>query len=204
MEVESSKKLVWLYVKFFNEQPDFNRKDIQRKAMAMVHLLWEYSVYLPCATSFHLSNKNANCVWSFAVEQLFSSCESYMEDRNDFLVEEFSWSISFAEILGKVVNCYLPNKDFELEFLNHVSTILFLRNHSLGKVSADDYLSSNYVCCQSDELQIIFEMLQYLDALRDYVCAIGKENKNFKILHPTLEEDTIIQKVELLLSKKKK
>lgn len=206
MEVvlESSKRLVLLYEKFYYEEPDFSREDVQRKAMAMTHLLWEYGIYLPSSTSFQLSNKNLNKVWSFAVEQLFSSCESNMESRNGFEVKGFSWSISFAELISKVVFSYLPEKELELEFIENVSTILFLRNHSLRNVTMKDIFYSQYVDCPFLDIQTILELLQYLDKLRDYVCAIGNQNKYFGVVKNIREqEDTIIQNVELMLSKKK-
>ncbi len=206
MEVvlESSKRLVLLYEKFYYEEPDFSREDVQRKAMAMTHLLWEYGIYLPSSTSFQLSNKNLTKVWSFAVEQLFSSYEAYMENRNDFEVEGSSWSISFAELIGKVVFSYLAEKKLALEFIENVSTILFLRNHSLESMTMVDFLRSQYVDCPFLDIQTILKLLQYLDGLRDYVCATGNQNKYFGVVQNIREqEDTIIQNVELLLSKKK-
>lgn len=168
---KSSKKLVLLYELFYKEKADFGREDVQRKAMAMVYLLWEYSVFLPTPTSFKLSLENTRKVWSKDVQNLFSNCIALSQDDFKKGKEDDSWSISFAELIGRIVSIYLPID--EVQWMENTALISFLRNHAMVFPTMDTIASSKYVTCSYEEVQIIADLLLYLDNLRDYICGIG-------------------------------
>lgn len=200
---KSSRKLFLLYEKFYSENPDFSKEDVRRKAMAMVYLLWEHSIYLPIPTSFLLSKSYLSPVWSNDVLSLFS--DAFLLSKKDFqLMEEEGtyWSIQFAELIGIIGSYFFPLN--EPLFMENVATMLFLRKHSLENVSIDTIIQSKYVSCSYDEILVIWDFLDYLDVLRDYICGIGSSAKYSGVIQNIEEEiDTIFENVELILKRKK-
>lgn len=198
---ESKRKLAIFYSVFYKESPDFSREDDQIKAMAMVYVLWEHSVYLPIPISFKLSMNNlgGSKVWSENVESLYNLEQ---ESNQNNVEEQESWSIPFARLLGEMVYCYSPRD--AMPFMEELATILFLTNHSSVK-TIHDIESSPYVNCDCDEISIIMELIESLDTLRNYVCGIGTYGKEHGVLKDLdKQKDNIFETVDLILKKNKK
>ena len=199
---ESIRKLVLLYEKFYNENPNFSRDDVRRKAMAMVYLLGEYSVYLPISTSFRLSEKNSSKVWSSDVQRLFSKCSVLSVEYYQLILEKGKdWSILFAQLIGRIVSRF---SSFDgVMFMENVATILFLRKYSFVNASIDEIVHSKYVTCYYEDVSVIMELLDYLEVLRDYVCGIGSIGKDGVVKNTELERDSFINNFELALKRNK-
>lgn len=191
-----------LYESFYLDTPDFNQEDVRRKAMAMVYLLWEYSIYLPISTSFFLSENNPSPVWSTDVENLFLECMNIQEKNYLGVIDAYgSWSSQYANVIGAFVSRYFS---LDAEFMENLATVLFLRTHSFVHATKEDISHSKYVNFER-KVPRMMELLDYLEVLRDYVCGIGSIGTKGVIHNIYFYSDIIIDtaKRELYLKKKK-
>lgn len=156
---KEEKILIEIYRLFFNESPDFSKKEDINKAQSMMWLLYKEGIYLPEEEGFTI--RHTGKVWSFNIESIIDRLIPYGKINDSFddiklKKEAYNTIIS----MGQIIRRYIENK--EEKTLENISKISYIIDRCIPVIyDVENIIETGYVDSNVD----VFDINMFLSNL---------------------------------------
>lgn len=161
---KEEKMLIDIYQMFFDENPDFSKKETVARIQSMMFILAKYDILLPNQDGFYMDNMQEYPISESIhtiIERLvpFGEIDRYRGDQVRFMPKVNNDIFK----IGKLINEFCSNYEEGDKVLNSISSILYVIDNLPPYAKISDILNSSSVKCHKEIVRNIIGLLAVID-----------------------------------------